>query len=107
MKHGFTVLIVLMVLQTLGLCAVGDSDNWPTWRGPDLTGVSRQGNPPAKWSETENVNLKNNHCAKLYLESIGGCPYNDEQPTCAGAGRPIWEMSVKFNVKLLLKKRRY
>jgi outer membrane protein assembly factor BamB len=31
---------------------------WGQWRGPDATGVSRQGNPPIEWSETKNVRWK-------------------------------------------------
>ncbi len=32
--------------------------NWPTWRGPYLTGVAPVGNPPISWSETENLKWK-------------------------------------------------
>ena len=40
--------------------AYGDSggDYWPTWRGPDATGVAPNGNPPLTWSETENIKWK-------------------------------------------------
>lgn len=58
MKHRFTTPTVLIILQVLGLCVARGSESWPTWRGPDLAGVSEQGNPPAKWSETENVKWK-------------------------------------------------
>lgn len=30
-------------------------ENWPTWRGPALNGVSAEKNLPAKWNKTENV----------------------------------------------------
>jgi len=38
----------------------GDSadDYWPTWRGPNRSGVSPKGNPPLTWSETENIKWK-------------------------------------------------
>ncbi len=31
---------------------------WPAWRGPLANGVSPQGNPPTKWSESENIKWK-------------------------------------------------
>ncbi|MEX0865731.1 MAG: PQQ-binding-like beta-propeller repeat protein, partial [Pirellulales bacterium] len=31
------------------------AQNWPTWRGPHLNGVSEAKSPPTKWSKTENV----------------------------------------------------
>ncbi len=32
--------------------------NWPQWRGPNMDGVSPFGQPPVKWSETENISWK-------------------------------------------------
>lgn len=32
--------------------------NWPTWRGPDIMGISPDGTPPLTWSETENIKWK-------------------------------------------------
>ncbi len=31
------------------------ADNWPQWRGPEMNGVSREKNPPARWSSKENI----------------------------------------------------
>ena len=31
---------------------------WPQWRGPLLTGVAPEADPPVEWSETENVAWK-------------------------------------------------
>ncbi len=31
---------------------------WPQWRGPEMTGVSPDGDPPTRWSATENVRWK-------------------------------------------------
>jgi outer membrane protein assembly factor BamB len=31
---------------------------WPQWRGPYMTGVSPNGNPPSEWSENKNVKWK-------------------------------------------------
>ncbi|HUP22586.1 MAG TPA: PQQ-binding-like beta-propeller repeat protein [Thermoanaerobaculia bacterium] len=36
----------------------GGAAVWPAWRGPDSTGVAPAGNPPVRWSETENVRWK-------------------------------------------------
>jgi len=36
----------------------GDSDSWPSWRGQDCMGISKKGNPPLTWSETENIKWK-------------------------------------------------
>ncbi len=43
-----------VVLIAFPLTAV-DADNWPQWRGPELNGVSREKNSPARWSSTENI----------------------------------------------------
>ena len=32
--------------------------NWPSWRGPDATGVAPKAKPPAEWSEEKNVRWK-------------------------------------------------
>lgn len=32
--------------------------NWPTWRGPGLTGLATTGNPPITFSETKNLKWK-------------------------------------------------
>lgn len=34
------------------------AENWPQWRGPERTGVSRETGLPLKWSETENITWK-------------------------------------------------
>ena len=34
------------------------ADVWPTWRGPGMAGISADGNPPLKWSESENIKWK-------------------------------------------------
>jgi len=43
-----------VVLIAFSLTSV-DADNWPQWRGPELNGVSREKNSPARWSSTENI----------------------------------------------------
>jgi outer membrane protein assembly factor BamB len=44
------------VIATVGLLAAElNADNWPHWRGPSASGVSKEEKLPAKWSDTENV----------------------------------------------------
>ena len=31
------------------------ADNWPTWRGPDSNGISKETNLPSTWSPTQNI----------------------------------------------------
>ena len=52
---GVAFLISLAAVDVYG---TSGRDYWPTWRGPDATGVAPKGNPPATWSETENVKWK-------------------------------------------------
>ena len=40
------------------LRGAADSQYWPTWRGPDRTGVSPNANPPTTWSESQNIKWK-------------------------------------------------
>ena len=59
MKKKLTLQITLVLTFTLLLTVPTISaDNWPAWRGPDMSGISTNGNPPTKWSETENVKWK-------------------------------------------------
>ena len=44
----FLALLVSLIAQQA-------SANWPSFRGPQGTGVSPSGNPPIEWSEAENV----------------------------------------------------
>jgi outer membrane protein assembly factor BamB len=49
------------VLSALLVTAEKPSDfenNWHQWRGPYMTGVSPNGDPPIEWSETKNVKWK-------------------------------------------------
>src|SRR5215510_11791931 len=42
------------------LCALGvvSADDWPSWRGPQASGVSSEPSLPTKWSATDNVAWK-------------------------------------------------
>ena len=49
--------VCVSVLGAGGPPSVADA-HWPSWRGPDATGVGPRCNPPVKWSETENIRWK-------------------------------------------------
>jgi outer membrane protein assembly factor BamB len=68
--------LVLSVILVADLVA----DNWPQWRGPELTGVSREKNLPVRWSPEENI------AWKLPL------------PDRSGATPIIWENYIFLNV---------
>lgn len=39
-------------------CHSANADNWAHWRGPTGNGIAPSGNPPTRWSDTENVKWK-------------------------------------------------
>ncbi len=59
----FYLLSSLFVCCTIARAWAVDSidarlDNWHQWRGPLASGVAPRGNPPVRWSETENIRWK-------------------------------------------------
>ncbi len=52
--------LALLALPALALSAEESNyqHDWPQWRGPLANGVSPHGDPPLRWSETENVAFK-------------------------------------------------
>ncbi len=40
------------------LAQAPEGGDWPQWRGPLATGVAPSGDPPLRWSETENIRWK-------------------------------------------------
>ena len=52
--------LVLLGSTCLMPCGVVDETlkNWPQWRGPTWNGVAPHADPPATWSETENLRWK-------------------------------------------------
>ncbi len=48
-----TLLVFALLIQSFGL--VSGQDNWPSWRGPEGTGVAPSAKPPTTWSNTDNV----------------------------------------------------
>ena len=55
MTIGYSRLLLAIGILAVGGAAVVHADDWPTWRGPGASGVSRETNVPLKWSATENV----------------------------------------------------
>ena len=58
MRNGLSV-FAIMILP--GLCLAAEPAalaNWPQFRGPLASGVAPEGNPPAEWSEGDNVRWK-------------------------------------------------
>lgn len=54
-----TCRLICALLFALGSrAATSPLDNWPQWRGPLMTGVAPNGNPPTTWSETKNIKWK-------------------------------------------------
>ena len=57
------VVIILTILLSFSVIYGGENNsdynkNWPTWRGPLVTGEVVNGNPPVIWSETKNIRWK-------------------------------------------------
>ncbi len=60
MKERIILSLCIVIMLSAGVGAYGESgdDYWPTWRGPNMQGISTKGNPPLKWSESENIKWK-------------------------------------------------
>lgn len=48
----------LVLLAGVAAVSGAEDENWPQWRGPEATGVSRTADPPTQWSETKNIRWK-------------------------------------------------
>jgi outer membrane protein assembly factor BamB len=72
--------LFLIAFFALALSPALVAENWPQWRGPHGTGISRETNLPVKWSPTENVAWK----AAL--------------PGVSGATPIIWNEHIFLNV---------
>lgn len=51
-------LSMLLCVAVPPLMADEAASNWPNFRGPEFTGVSRTAKPPTTWSESENIKWK-------------------------------------------------
>lgn len=54
----FAMLAALAAALAATAAAETADRHWPQWRGPDGNGVAPHGDPPVRWSETENVRWK-------------------------------------------------
>jgi hypothetical protein len=54
---SITITCVLL-LTVIVITAPAAGENWPGFRGPDGSGISREKNPPVKWSDSENLKWK-------------------------------------------------
>ncbi|HML73717.1 MAG TPA: hypothetical protein PKB02_04395 [Anaerohalosphaeraceae bacterium] len=63
-------LVTGCVFSLIGTLCYAADPVWPTWRGPGMNGISPDGNPPIKWSETENILWK----VKLEGDPSDGSP---------------------------------
>jgi outer membrane protein assembly factor BamB len=72
--------VFLIVMVALAVSPALVAENWPQWRGPHGTGISRETNLPVKWSPTENVAWK------------------AELPGVSGATPIIWNEHIFLNV---------
>ncbi|MHC4758969.1 MAG: PQQ-binding-like beta-propeller repeat protein [Planctomycetota bacterium] len=72
-------IVVVLFLLTTGAYGQSGDEYWPTWRGPNNMGISPEGNPPIKWSESENIKWK----VKLTGDSSNSSPV-------------IWEDKILF-----------
>lgn len=51
-------IMAIVVLFTAVVQGGSDPEYWPTWRGPNMMGITAEGNPPVKWSESDNIKWK-------------------------------------------------
>src|SRR6185503_18851592 len=50
--------VSIAVLLSIAMLATVHADDWPHWRGPSASGVSREQGLPSRWSDTENIAWK-------------------------------------------------
>ena len=91
--------ILILLVGTGGTVAFG-GDNWPTWRGPGMKGIASGGDPPLKWSESENIKWKvkltgdasNSSLViwgdKIFFQTVIDTKIKDDTPTLAPAPTP-------------------
>ena len=80
MKKIAVLVGICLVCSSVFLASGKSSDYvkyWPQWRGPFMTGVSPNGNPPLEWSETKNIKWKIAFPEKdMLLQSYGEIKYS-------------------------------
>ena len=58
MPRPISLLLALAITLSLPTPAAPPDANWPTWRGPQQTGLSLNATPPTTWSESANLAWK-------------------------------------------------
>jgi outer membrane protein assembly factor BamB len=103
------LLLLAVAALTLPADAVVSESDWPEWRGPDRTGVSKATGLPSSWSPSgENLAWKAPYGGRsapvvfgdhLYLQNtVGAGPTEQERLMCLNAdtGKILWEH--KYNI---------
>ena len=101
---GAGMLMVLSASAPLFAADIADKSlaNWPQWRGPTFNGVAPLGDPPVRWSATENLQWKtpiegrvgfNLLPAKGLLSFVVRAPETEVQPADI-------DMKVRLNGRL-------
>ena len=101
----FTFLLnALLALACLS--AAVQAENWPQWRGPNLSGISAETNVPTLWSKTENVAwrlpLPGPAGAtpviwgdRIFVTSVAGAEKSDLVLLCADTnGKLLWQETI-------------
>ena len=58
LKRRISLAVVAAVCAGIAATASSSAGNWPQWRGPDGSGISKEKNLPAEWSTTKNIKWK-------------------------------------------------
>jgi outer membrane protein assembly factor BamB len=81
--------------------ACSHADNWPGWRGPDYTGISKETNLAVEWNDTKNI------AWKLKMPGMGGstpCVWGDRIFLSSEDGNDVVLLSASTEGKHLWKK---
>ncbi|MCI0376621.1 MAG: PQQ-binding-like beta-propeller repeat protein [Gemmataceae bacterium] len=104
-------LLLVGIVFLLG-AAIAHADNWPHWRGPDNTGVSKETGVPWQWSESKNVlwtvpmpgrggSTPVVWNDRIFLTSGDG---NDQKLLCINtAGKELWKRVVGSGGRIAIK----
>ena len=110
MKFSRLVCTLLAAVAAVVLWpGLAGADNWPTWRGPDQNGVSKENKPlPVTWSDIKNIAWKVPMPGqggstpviwgdKIFLTSADG---NDVVLMCISTeGKQLWKKTVGVGAK--------
>lgn len=66
----FLLLLLISAKVVFSQTTVNDDSYWPAWRGPLANGIAPNSNPPASWSENNNIKWKTAIPGKGYSTPI-------------------------------------